>query len=48
MYIQSFILVKAVFFLEGIRQSSLIIKNPNKQSKTYFDETNGKSGNYCK
>ena len=34
MYIQSFILVKAVFFLEGIRQSSLIIKNPNKQSKT--------------
>ena len=50
MYIQIFIFVKAAFFSEGIQQSNLIIKNPNKQSKTYFHvhETNEKSGNYCK
>ena len=34
MSIQIFIPVKAAFFLEEIQRSSLIIKTPNKQSKT--------------
>ena len=32
MYIKIFFLVKIPFFLEGIQQSSLIIKKENKQS----------------
>ena len=49
MYVQIFILVKAAFFLEAIQRFSLIIKKPKhtKQGR-YIDETNEKSGNYCK
>ena len=47
MYIQIFVLAKTAFFLEGIQRSSLILKKPIKQSKTCFDQTNKKSGNYC-
>ena len=43
MYIQIFILVKAVFFLWGNQRSSLIIKTPEetKQGK-YYDENKEK------
>ena len=41
---------KVAFFLEGIQQSSLILKQTNKQTKqdSYFDKTIEKSSNYCK
>ena len=43
------ILVKAAVILEGIRRSSLIIKKNNQtKQERYFDETNKKSGSYCK
>ena len=34
MYIQIFIFVKTAFILEGIQQSSFIVKKTNKQNKT--------------
>ena len=38
---------KAKFF-EGIQQSRLIIKKEQTKQDRYFDDTNEKSGNYCK
>ena len=34
MYIQIFIFVKTAFILEGIQQSSFVVKKTNKQNKT--------------
>ena len=42
-----FILVKADFFLEGVQQSSLIIKDGTNKAR-HIEETKQKSGNYCK
>ena len=47
-YIQIFIPLKAVFFLEGIQRSSLIIRNEQINQGKYFDETVKKSDNHCK
>ena len=48
-YIQIFILMKAALFLEGIQRSNLIIKKTQtNKARQVFDETNEKSGNYCK
>ena len=47
-YIQIFVSLKAVFFLEGIQRSSLIIRNEQINQDKYFDETVKKSGNHCK
>ena len=46
-YLQMFILVKADFFLEGVQQSSLIIKDGTNKAR-HIEETKQKSGNYCK
>ena len=35
-------------FFEGIQQSRLIIKKEQTKQDRYFDDTNEKSGNYCK
>ena len=58
-YIQIFILLKADFLLKEIQQSTIWINyKPNEQNIVsqnryfkqgrYFDETNEKSGHYCK
>ena len=44
-----FILERAAFFLEGIQTTQFHHKkNEKTQQDRYFDETNEKSGNYCK
>ena len=49
MDVQVFILVKAALLLEGSQRSSLTNKKKERTKQDrYLDETNKKSGNYCK
>ena len=47
MNIQIF-LVKTAFFSEGIQRSSLILRKQTNKARYVFDESCGKSGDYCK